>query len=262
MRLHFGLHSALLASLVLLALGASACGFKLGDKTDGDKGKLTFEYAGPRCFFGCGLEKSALQGSLVSITARGGDPNVRMTARIDQTSIARIATQLDSCTCNKNSRNESTSRSIDSNGACASDEQKSCAVGVGVETSGQGDAKLEILDPNGAVVDSVTIRVRPAARIDVTVTRGGTKNGDVYDVQNGSKVALESRVYDAHGDEVVFTEHGVSHDYGDTSILAPNSAVLFGSTDVEDMIARSPGDTTVKAYALGAEQIVRFHVVQ
>ncbi len=66
----------------------------------------------------------------------------------------------------------------------------------------------------------------------------------------------------ADGNEELFTKHGISHDYGDTSVVAPDPAIIIGSTDIEDMIAVSPGDTTVKVYAPGAERVVRIHVTK
>lgn len=255
------LHSALLSSFVLLSLSTAACNFKLGDKTEGDKGTMTFAYDGPGCLFGCGLDRSALQGSQVSLTAKGGDANVRQTARIAESSIARVSDQHESCSCDSSSGNQSKSNSIEPSAKCASGETKSCNLAVDLETGDQGDAHLEIVDPTGALIDRVTVHVRPAARIDVKVNGSAVKEGEVVTLRNFDKVGLESHAFDANGDEALFTKHGISHDYGDTTILAPDDAVLFGSTNTEDMIAKEPGDTTVKVYAPGASQLVRFHIV-
>jgi hypothetical protein len=49
----------------------AACNFELGDDTEGDMGNLRFSYSGNGCFFGCSLDKNALQGSLVTVSVTG-----------------------------------------------------------------------------------------------------------------------------------------------------------------------------------------------
>jgi hypothetical protein len=259
------LPSTLLASFILLAFGAAGCSIKLGDKTDGEKGAVTFAYDGPGCFFGCGLDRSALQGALVSISATGGDTNVPQSARIAESSIARVSDQHETCSCDSSSSSatssSSTSRTIEPSAACSSGETKSCSLGIDLETTAEGDAHLEIVDPKGAIIDRVVVHVRPAARIDIDVDGSPVTEGEVTTVRNGQKVKLEAHAFDANGDEEMFTKHGISHDYGDTTIVAPDPSVLIGSTDVEDMIALEPGSTTVKVYAPGTERLVHFLVV-
>jgi hypothetical protein len=254
-------HVALLPSFLLLSVAAAGCSFELGQKTDGENGNLRFAYSGDGCLFGCGLDRTALQGSMVSVSVEGGDANVRPTARVSDASIARVSRQTETCSCRSETNGKSSSRGIEPNASCAKGETKSCSVGLEIETSGSGDAKLEIGDPSGKVIDRVTVRVRPAARIEIDVKQGATKKGDVYEVQDGFKVKLGSKVYDADGAETFFTKHGVSHEYADRSIIKPDSAVLIGSTDVEDMIADGTGETTVTVHAEGADKVVRFRVV-
>jgi hypothetical protein len=256
----FLLSSFVVTSLALL-LGSAGCSLKLGDKTEGDQGVMSFSYDGPGCFFGCGLDRSALQGSLVSVTAKGGDPNVTQTARIAESSIARVSKQTPSCTCDSKSGSTSTSSSIAPGEKCTGGATKTCTLSVEIETSDQGDAHLEIVGPSGALVDRVTVHVRPAARLDVSVGETAVKDDAPVTARVGDTVALETHAFDADGNEEIFTQHGISHDYGDKSILEPADDDLFGSTNVERMIARQPGDTTIKVHAPGAERVVRFHVV-
>lgn len=249
------------SSLVALALSAAACSFGIGESTEGDQGKMHFEYTGGDCLLGCGLDRNALQGSLVTVSARGGDGDVRKKARLTSGAIGAISAQRESCSCETTTRDTRKSRSVEPSTGCASGETKSCSLSVDIETAQPGDSKLEITDFGGNVVDRVTVHVRPAARIDVDVREGGTNMGGVYEVKRGSKVKLLSEVFDADGSEVIFARHGVSHAYGDKSILQPDAAVLVGSTDVEDMLAIGLGETTVKVRAEGAEKLVRFRIV-
>lgn len=252
---------AALSTVLLLTLSAAACA-PLGEKTAGEQGKMSFSYGGRGCVFGCGLDRSALQGSMVTITAEGGAPEVRKSARLAGAAVGTISSSKESCRCDSETNGISQSgRSIEPTGSCVSGETKLCSVSIDLETKEAGDGQLEIIDPSGTVVDRVTVRVRPAARIDITVKEGANEVGGVYEVKQGYKVKLESRVYDAAGSEAIFTRHGVSFDYADKTVVKPDSAVLIGSTEVEDMIADRPGETTVKVHAPGAENVVRFRVV-
>lgn len=86
--------------------------------------------------------------------------------------------------------------------------------------------------------------------------------GDVYEVKQGYKVKVAARVFDADGTELIFTQHGVAHVYGDRDLLEPDAAVVVGATDVEDMIAGSKtGETTVSLTAPGAATVVHFRIV-
>ena len=223
---------------------------------------MTFAYDGPSCLFGCGLDRSALQGSQVSVTAKGGDPNVAQTARIAESSIATVSDQHESCSCDSKTGSSSNSRTIEPSATCSSGETKSCNLSVDIETSAAGDARLEVVDPKGTVIDSVVVHVRPAARIDISVNGTAFADGDVTTARVADKIGLEAVPFDANGDRALFTKHGISHDYGDTTIVGPDDSVLFGTTNTEDMVAIQPGDTTVKVHAPGAERLVRFHVVR
>lgn len=256
------LHSLLLPSFVLLSLSTAACSLKLGDKTQGEKGTMTFAYDGPHCFFGCGLDRSALQGSLVTVSASGTNADVRPTARISSDArIASVSSQRESCSCGSKSGSQSSSHSVDAGAKCSSGETKTCTLSIDIETTAEGDAELEVVDPKGALIDRVAVHVRPAARIDVEVNNAAVKDGEISTVRIGDKVGLKSHAFDADGTEEIFTKHGISHDYGDNTIVKPDDSALFGSTDVEDMVAVEPGDTTVTVGAPGAQRVVRFHVV-
>jgi hypothetical protein len=227
---------SLLSAFVALSASSVACAPKLGTETEGDKGSLVFQYTGRDCVLGCAVDRAALQGSRVDLTVQGGVA-AGAKARIVDTTIATVAEQSVSCP-----------------------DGDLCSIKLSVETHLAGDAKLEVIDVTGKVIDSVTLPVRPAARIDVTPS-GGTDVSGTYEVQRYSRLALASRVYDAAGVEVVFAKHGLGFDYADKSIVAPDPTAIVGSTDVEDMIALRTGETTVKVHAPGADRVLRFRVV-
>ena len=258
------LHSNRLALSAFLAsaLAMVGCTFQpdFSSTTSGSEGKLGFQYVTSACSLGgCGVDHSAVQGSLVTVSVKGSDGAARMNARLAGAPVGRISSQKESCSCDSGS---SGSRSIEPASACGAQETKSCTMSVDIETTQAGDAKLEIVEPGGKLVDSAPIHVHGAARIEVDVREGARRVGEVYEVKKGYKVKLAARVLDADGTELIFTEHGVAHAYGDRDVLGPDAAVIVGSSDVEDMIAGSKsGDTTVTVTAPGAATVVRFRVV-
>ncbi len=229
--------------LPLLAL--AACSFKLGDDSPGALGNARFEYQSDGCAFGCGLDKTALQGSRVTIVATTSDPSkAPQKAFFDSPTIGTIAYQMPSVT---NSNGES-----------------SFTINVDIETTGAGDGTLEIVDAKGNVIDRATVHVQPAARIDLSVSvadKALAPKGDTYEIAQNQSVKLGAAVYGADGQPLVFTQHGVSHDYADKTIVRPDDKVLFGSTDVEDMVSGRAGDTTVTVRATGASAVAKFHVL-
>ena len=256
------MHSiALLAfSALVVALAAAGCSPQLGADTAGEKGNLRFEYSS--CLFGCSLDQKALQGSQVSITTKGGDPDVPLVARLAGDPVGSIASQLESCSCASSSGNGSRSRSIDASKLCDKAETKSCTLAVDIDTRTAGEAKLEIVDPAGAVVDRVTVHVRPAARIELDVHDRKADAQGIYEVGWGAKLKVGSKVLDADGVGMIFAKHGVTQAYADANIVGPDSSVLVGSTDVEDAVAKRAGETSLTVRAVGAESTVRFRVTK
>jgi hypothetical protein len=249
----------LLASTVLLSLAVTGCSFDPHLDTTGDKGNLQFRYSS--CLLGCALDKNALQGSRISLSVSGGDPNTSLSARLAaDAQIGTIAYQSQSCSCESSSNGSTDSRTVTATDKCTAAETKKCFVSVDIETTRVGDAKLEVIDASGKLVDSATLHIRPAARIDVTVQDRTPGAGGVYEVPQGAKLKVASRVLDADDNEMVFAQHGVSQVYADASIVGPDHSIILGSSDVEDAIAKAPGETSLALRAAGAESIVRFRV--
>jgi hypothetical protein len=249
-----------LSALLVSALASVGCTFNtdLTPETTGNEGKLQFQYVTSSCLLGCGIDHSVVQGALAAVSIKGSDGSVRMNARLVGAPVGRISAQTESCSCEGGGG----SRGIEPGVACGAQETKSCTLAVDIETSQIGDAKLEIVDPTGKLIDSAPIHVHGAARIDLDVREGARQVGGAYEVKQGYKVKLAARVFDADGTELLFTKHGVAHVYGDRDLIKPDAAVIVGASDVEDMIAGSKtGETTVTVTAPGAASTVRFRVV-
>jgi hypothetical protein len=247
-----------LASVFSISYAAAGCSPHLGEDTVGENGTMRFEYS--TCLFGCSLEQNALQGSRVSIRVSGGNPDVAVVPRLTGTNIGAISSQMQSCSCQSSENGKSQSRTVQTSDTCTKTETKSCSLTLDIETKQAGDAKLEIIDGDGVVVDRVDVHVRPAARIDVTVRDRTAGEQGIYEVRAGEKLKIASKVLDADGREMIFAQHGVSQAYADASIVGPDESVLIGSTTVEDAIAKRPGETSLTTRAPGAETVVRFRV--
>lgn len=205
--------------------------------TTGEKGALTFKY--DSCFFGCGLDRPALQGSAVQIEVKGGTSAVLQTARLTGTAVGRIASQSYSC------------------------DGGECKLEATIETTQHGDAKLEIVDETGGLVDGVVFHVKAAARIDVDV-RGHEAGADgVFVVKQGEKLDVKSTVFDNDNTELIFDHHGVAQLYADKGIVGPDDDfMILGSSDVENAVANGTGETTLSLRAVGSESIVKFRVTK
>jgi hypothetical protein len=251
-------------SVVCLAFLAFAAGCNLDTSTTGNLGKVSFSYSSSQCaIFGCGLDQPALQGSRVQISTTGGDPSIRPTAKLSFGRIGSVAAQSETCQC---AVSGGSSRDVEPSASCATGETKSCSLLIDVDTTTAGDDVLEIREPSGALRDSVAIHVHPAAKIVLKVSTDA--NGAVapvngaYPVHVGENPQLHSTVYDSANQQLIFSEHGLSFAYADQSMLAPQSFVLGGATDIEYMTAKAAGDTSVVDTANGTSITAHFHIVQ
>lgn len=246
------LRSSLLAVGAVAALFGVGCSidmntndpdFALGDRSNGDLGKLRFEVSSSDCLLGCALDKPALQGSLVTVIASNIARDARLTARLAGGGRSAIVDQRESCT---------------------SSGDRPCSIAVDIEVDDAGDPKLELVDGKTDVEDRITIPVRPGARIETSVTANDRKlvaEGDgIYRVRAGESIRLRSRVFTVDGAETMFTKHGVTHEYGNSKVVRSSGAELLGSTNVEDMIAVDAGEASVLVNAVGAQSVVRFRV--
>jgi hypothetical protein len=267
MRGGFGGSKVVAAAVAACGVAAvvAGCSFRLGSDSSGDKGNFRFEYVSDDCLFGCSLDQATLQGSLVTVGAQSRDPNTRFTARLADGKVGSIASQREECSCDSSSSSSSSSSSVAPGGTCPSGATKSCTIDVDVQTTNAGDTKIEMVDPQGNVNDTITLHVRPAARIDLAVLVDAnpiTAGRDgAYSVHRGTNFGVQSTVYDASGSKLVYTQHGVSHYYADLTVLSPDTHEVFGATDIEAVVTGRAGDTEIVCNAPGAQTTARFHVL-
>lgn len=253
---------ACLLALASFTLVAGACNFKLGDDTEGEMGNLRFSYSGPGCFFGCALDKKAMQGAKVSVTV-SGDTQGGLTGAIDDDGAATVSTQMETCTCSSGDKTKSHSRIVHSGEHCESGEAMKCTMTVEVAAVRQGFSKLKVVDGKGAVVDQVDIAVRPAARLDLALTSKQNaveaKDG-VYTLKKRAEAKLAVKAFDNDGDELYWSRDGLTFTYDNESVVSGSGAIFSASYDTLTVL--SEGDATVEVVCGGetARATARFHV--
>jgi hypothetical protein len=260
------LSSTVLAS-ALGCLALTACSFEpfqLGSETKGQNGKLAFHYSSSQCGFGCALDRPVVLGAMITVQATGGDPDVRYGLRLASPDMGTLV-PTEACTCTRQlGASSSESHPVDAATACASGEKKSCVESADIQTLAAGDATLLVVDPAGNTVDSVGFAVRPAERIDSTVSVNGAavqKASDgTYPARAGDRVSVHSVVYSGTA-AMVFTKHGLIPEYSDSTVLASAGDTL-GATDVEDAVAKGPGTATLTMKAQGADATVNVRVAK
>ncbi|MDB5215460.1 MAG: hypothetical protein JWO86_3387 [Myxococcaceae bacterium] len=259
---------ACLLALASFTLVAGACNFKLGDDTEGEMGNLRFSYSGPGCFFGCALDKKALQGAKVSV-AVSGDTQGGLTGTIDEDTAATVSTQTEVCTCSSGSASKVRSRVVQNGQRCESGETMTCTMTIEVTAVRQGFSKLKVLDGKGAVVDQVDIAVRPAARLDLAVTSKeaaaskeaavAPKDG-VYTLKRHADARLSVKAFDSDGDELFWSRDGVTFTYDNEQVVYGAGASFSANADSLTVFAE--GDATADVASAGetARATARFHV--
>lgn len=235
---------------------------RLGDGTKGERGRLEFAYTSSQCLFGCGLDRSVLQGSAVDVTVDGGDPNVHYNAQLGPGSPGQLR-WIESFYCDSRTSTSTASRSVGPSEACTGSEERSCVRMAKVETSGPGSVVLDVLDANGSVVDRATFHVRPADRIDVSVKVNHvavqSPADGVFHAYVGDSISIHTEAFSG-GKSMVFSYHGLSQRYENPAVVGPVDAVILGATDTEYAEAKGRGTATVAIGAAGASESVRFQV--
>ncbi len=259
--------ASLLVSFALVCLPACGPTIELGGSTKGDSGKVSFRYSSSQCAFGCALDRPVLQGALITVQVRGASPDVRHELRLTPASIGTMVA-TETCTCERQESASSVALTpVDPPTACPANQKKTCQWSADIQTSDAGDARLLLVDPAGATIDSAGFAVRPADRIETVVKVAGAEaakgEGGAYLAHVGDPVSVHSTVFS--GDTpMVFTKHGLLPTYSDTAVLASAASrglALGGATDVEDAVAEGAGTASLTMQATGAAAVITVRVV-
>lgn len=205
-------------SLITLSL---RCGFDEVDGSVGEEGKVEFTYT-RSCFFGCPLEQPLLAGTREEITlsSRGGQPGV--TARGDAEEVASF-TLARTCFC-QHGDDEKNRIEVAEDATCEAPRTKVCEARIQVQAHAAGDATLELIDPDGALLDRTRVRVREAARADFSDL---SRDLDIVRVAPGAQADVDVVLYDAQGRRLLAPD-AVRWRTGDGDI-AQVTAWLIGS---------------------------------
>jgi hypothetical protein len=268
-------------SLALAAVAATAISFTAGCSfnpdldTHGSSGVADFSFSSSQCaLFGCGLDKPVAQGSSIRVTVsltqqhRGRSYSLRMQdATMGTAKNGDASCSLVGSSGSKGSDVACDATSVPSGSSIEVDWS------VDIQTAGAGKLAFDVVDDTGAVVDSGSFEVHPAASIDTTVN-AQIGQGDsqpvkagadgAYTVKVGAKVDVDFVVKDSSGTQLVFTEHGVVPSYSNTAALKsdPNPFNnILGATDTEYAVAGGQGDAQITFDAHSMTKTVSFHVV-
>jgi hypothetical protein len=208
----------------------------------------SYEYSSSQCELGCPLTKSVVAGSMITISGHSPPSSSALTARVTDKAIGRVSGFAEDC------------------GNDPDHDRASCRYSVDIETTKPGDETVELVDADGAVKGSATFPIRDALRVILTVESNGVeveqRQDLFYEVPMFARVSLTTTVVDDHGDPMVFTKHGLVHEYGDETILGHDEiGNILGRTDVEPMLALKTGETEVTVHAKsGVGMTAKFRV--
>jgi hypothetical protein len=171
-------------------MGVSGCSADTRDGTRDVSGFTDFRFLGG-CFLECGLDQPVLRGATVKMIAINTKPRELREVRVRPESMATVA---------------STPR-------CGED---TCSVEADVQTHVEGDAQIELVNAQGQVVGRDLLRVRSAARIDLTVN--GAQHAGAYEIALGETLHVTAAVI-GRGERRLITGTGALQEEWDESFL-------------------------------------------
>lgn len=257
---------SLFAAAALLAAGTSACGTQLGESTAGELGRIDFSY-GASCFFGCSMDRPVLVGARERVDVTGAGNAQGVTAASSDPSVVEFNLQR-SCSCERSSDNSGEGMSTDAQGRCPDEFKKVCTNAVDMHALAKGDAKLELFDAQGQLIDRVGVHVRPARSVRFKQSTNGLQDSRPVDhlvVNSGGTVTLSAELLDADGRQLI-ARHGVTWSSDDAgvagfpvySILTRDSVddSVEGQSDWVIVKGVQPGTTRIELKVAGLAQAV------
>ena len=228
----------------LLALGALSSACSVGDSTRGDLGRVDFSY-GASCFFGCGTDQPVLSESSERIDVTGPGNAEGVSAISLDPATAEIAVRR-SCGCEKQiSASEAEGTTLPESGVCPEGFDEVCDNAFDLTTHAAGNVKIELRDAAGDLVDSTTLHVRSADRLELTQLQEGTADEtpvSALEVPLGESVELRATAYAS--DEKLLGADGFAWKSAEPSIAAVHSG-----SPVASVTAKAAGSTTITVVA-------------
>lgn len=255
-----------LFAAALVAVGTSACSAQLGESTAGELGRVDFSY-GASCFFGCSMDRPVLIGAAERVDVTGDGDAQGVTAVSTAPTIATFNLKR-SCACEQSSGNSATGMTVDAHGGCPDGFTKSCDNAIDMQALAAGDAKLELLDPQGKLLDRVTVHVRKASSVHFERSTDGLQDARPIDqlvLKSGETVTLSAKLLDADGKPLIARD---AVDWGsqDASvagfpvyqILTPDMVddSAQGHSDWVTVKGGQPGTTSIQLEVSGLAQAV------
>jgi hypothetical protein len=239
---------AALALASAFAMTLSACSIELGDETQGQQGKVSFQYTSLSCFFGCALDRPMLVGSKESISVRGPGvdaPDLRLSS--SDPSVATFAVRR-ACYCERKTSDESTSITSSEGEGCDSGYTHACHNTVDATAHGAGSADCILEDGSGALIDRATVRVDEAARAAILDEDKNAGVAPSFVAKVGETLTVRAVLENARGQELLASE-GV-HWAVEGDALGQDGCWFCGS-DVTMLRAVRPGQARVTLSAAG-----------
>ncbi len=222
-----------------LSLGlVTGCNPELGDQTKGELGNVEFSYH-ESCFFGCSLDQPVLRGSTerISVTGPGNQSDV-----VASSSAPEIASFSSSrfCDCERSAGNEAEGYSASPDTTCQSGFQLVCDNYFAVKTGTVGDAKIELRDATGNLIDRTTVHVRDAHEIRfgrIPAAGGEAEEIATLELAAGESAELIAHPYADDGAQLL-GEHGFVWQVADPAVAG------FDYFD-ESVAAKAPDDARI-----------------
>lgn len=230
----------------------------------GELGRVELTYA-RSCFFGCLIAQPLLAGTRETMRVKGQAGNAPgISVRSDDESIVEVALERQ-CYCER----EDTTGRIDValDGKCEEPWHMTCENMILVGAGEAGDAKVELLEEDGALLDRITVRVEEAARARFFGTLPdalGEEDSDAFSLAADSRLELRLELYDEDGIELLAPE-GVTWRVADPEVATLNAFLIGAGEEISagrDIVVEThaAGETTVEIEVPGLTAAIAIEV--
>jgi hypothetical protein len=228
---------------ILLAGLAAACSDD-DSSTDsaptlGDHGRVEFAYR--EWFSTFSMDHGLLVGATMSIDVSGPGNQSGVAVASSDPAIATFSVRR-GCSCDSETANSASSRTIDESEACQASEQKKCTNFVYATAIAPGTTRLELRDANQAIIDSVAVTVGTATSGYIEGSRPGSdekpKRLDAITMRVGEQISFSGRFTDAGGKRMV----GEPSSYATDAPAVAVAGIFF----MPSLTAVSAGTTTLR----------------